>query len=338
LLLNAGIAIVVAEVLANVNKAGAGIAAWTALAFFGASAVELGTVYATQVVAAAVRQRNDARAAFPLAEAKHQTELDAATRAHDEMTASQREAWDVVNKDRERIRGLLGEAEVKVGALEAQLVDAKKSGPSRPEPLVIATERDAARFKIDTWIRRGEELEGNLVQLPDEKTAEETDPKTLLLFVDQLQNTERFEIEQWHRGVVAELEGLGGGALGLYNARESLSREMFALGVNRKFLADRLSELRGIRARLGEATLVVTSGKYGVPGKEADVRDRLVELIDADGVLDFTVRPDSLLVDPAPSEDKSLRVRWRENGEPKASEFLDGTHVVIPDSAARIQS
>ena len=83
--------------------------------------------------------------------------------------------------------------------------------------------------------------------------------------------------------------------------------------------------------------LVITSAKYGIPPNEVDVRDRLIELIDDDGVLDFEVGPETLLVDPAPDKPKKLSVRWRDNGEPDASMFLDGTHVVIPRSAARQQ-
>jgi hypothetical protein len=80
--------------------------------------------------------------------------------------------------------------------------------------------------------------------------------------------------------------------------------------------------------------LVVTFASYGVPGKEADVRERLTELIDDQWVLDVEATLAYLLVDPAPGEFKTLHIRWSENGIGKASAFLEGTHVVIPDSAS----
>jgi hypothetical protein len=73
---------------------------------------------------------------------------------------------------------------------------------------------------------------------------------------------------------------------------------------------------------------------YGVPGKEADVTDRLTGLISADGVLDFIADNATLVdVDPALNEGKTLRLRWTYDGKPYAVAFLEGTHVVIPDSA-----
>jgi hypothetical protein len=86
-----------------------------------------------------------------------------------------------------------------------------------------------------------------------------------------------------------------------------------------------------------KAGVVITSARYGLARKDVDVRETLTGLIDEQGVLDFEVNPDYLLVDPAPGEAKTLRLRWRENGEPDASSFVDGTHVVIPRSSARRQ-
>lgn len=85
-----------------------------------------------------------------------------------------------------------------------------------------------------------------------------------------------------------------------------------------------------------ETPLVITSAKYGVPGKEADVKDRLTELIE-DGVLDFEASLAYLLVDPAPGEFKTLRIRWLDRGKPDASAYHENTHIVIPRSAAREQ-
>jgi hypothetical protein len=56
--------------------------------------------------------------------------------------------------------------------------------------------------------------------------------------------------------------------------------------------------------------LVITSGRYGLPGREVDVRERLSELV-RDGVLDLFVLPEVLGVDPAPgNENKTMSVRW----------------------------
>lgn len=81
--------------------------------------------------------------------------------------------------------------------------------------------------------------------------------------------------------------------------------------------------------------LVITFAEYGVPGKIADVRERLTELIGEDGVLDFEANYAYLLVDPAPDEFKHLRVRWVVNGKKDASGYHEGTHIIIPREAAR---
>jgi hypothetical protein len=88
---------------------------------------------------------------------------------------------------------------------------------------------------------------------------------------------------------------------------------------------------------VGGTELVIDFAMYGVPGKEADVRDRLTELIDKDGILDFEATLAYLLVDPAPNEFKTLRIRWHYRGEPDASAFREGTHIIIPREAARKQ-
>jgi hypothetical protein len=92
---------------------------------------------------------------------------------------------------------------------------------------------------------------------------------------------------------------------------------------------------REATASTDDSGLVITAAIYGVPGKEADVRQRLAELIGDDGVLDFEATLPYLLVDPAPNEFKTLRVRWRHNGKPDASAYHEGTHIVIPREAAR---
>lgn len=83
----------------------------------------------------------------------------------------------------------------------------------------------------------------------------------------------------------------------------------------------------------GNPPLVITTALYGVADNEADVSERLTELIDQSGVLDFEVTLEYLLIDPAPEQLKTLRLRWSEHGRGKASAFREGTHVVIPDPA-----
>ena len=72
--------------------------------------------------------------------------------------------------------------------------------------------------------------------------------------------------------------------------------------------------------------LRVTRAIYGVPGKEADVKDRLNDLIDDEWVLDFFADNATLADgdDPAPNEFKKLRMRWTERGVAKASWFYGG--------------
>jgi hypothetical protein len=94
---------------------------------------------------------------------------------------------------------------------------------------------------------------------------------------------------------------------------------------------------REAKAADDESGLAITFAKYGVPGEEADVRERLTELIGDDGVLDFEANFAYLLVDPAPDQFKKLRVRWRYNGKPDASGYDAGTHIVIPREEARKQ-
>jgi hypothetical protein len=79
--------------------------------------------------------------------------------------------------------------------------------------------------------------------------------------------------------------------------------------------------------------IVITFAMYGAAGAESDVKDRLVELIDDDGVLDFIVDNATLVgaADPAPGVDKNLRMRWQEDGVARASSFDEYVHVVIPD-------
>jgi hypothetical protein len=79
--------------------------------------------------------------------------------------------------------------------------------------------------------------------------------------------------------------------------------------------------------------LRVTRAIYGVHGREVDVTGTLNALIEDGIVLDFFADNATLVKgnDPAPGEPKKLRIRWTEYGVGKASSFLEGTHVVIPD-------
>lgn len=211
--------------------------------------------------------------------------------------------------------------------------------------LVIATEADAVRLRVEKWIRRGEEIESRYATIPTQDQIEErNDPewnRTMILFIDQLTKSERSTIRQWHEGVIQELERIGRGALGLYTADEALSVALFsALRDNRRFLRERLDELRAILARIpseedraGEvraSDLLITFARYGAGRKEADVNDMLNDLIE-DGVLDFTVNKEWLGVDPAPNKRKILRMRWTVGGQNDSRSFHEDTHVVLPD-------
>lgn len=111
-------------------------------------------------------QRDAARAAVPLAEAAYQGRLDAATRAHAhamkavqetyerKATAdaarieAERKAFDDAVADRERIRGLLGEAEKRIAELEdlgVADVKAKVAGAK----IQLGTELRDIRHKIE---------------------------------------------------------------------------------------------------------------------------------------------------------------------------------------------
>lgn len=79
--------------------------------------------------------------------------------------------------------------------------------------------------------------------------------------------------------------------------------------------------------------LVILAAIYGRPGKEADVAAVLSALISEDQVLDFIVNNETLGGDPAPDEEKNLRLRWSFNGKRDAASFDEYTHVVIPRSA-----
>jgi hypothetical protein len=119
-----------------------------------------------------------------------------------------------------------------------------------PTPLVIGTRSEAARTKVEKWIRRGEEIEEFFVELPS-SAPKGVKPDGLILLIDHLTKSERPKIEAWHRGVVNELSGIGGGALGLYTANEPMSHGLFtAIHDNRRFLRERLDELREILGRI----------------------------------------------------------------------------------------
>jgi hypothetical protein len=85
--------------------------------------------------------------------------------------------------------------------------------------------------------------------------------------------------------------------------------------------------------RLRAEPLRVTRAVYGSPGKEVDVTQTLNALVEEGVILDFIADNATLVEgkDPAPGEQKTLRVRWTEFGVGKASAFTEGTHIVIPD-------
>lgn len=98
-------------------------------------------------------QRDEARQGVRQLRMKLESDLAAQARAHDADRKAWREAWENVNEDRERIRGLLGAAEKKNAELEAQA----KRPPGWKLALAAAnrTERDVLHGKIDELVRRG---------------------------------------------------------------------------------------------------------------------------------------------------------------------------------------
>ena len=124
------------------------------------------------------------------------------------------------------------------------------AGSDKPQ-LVIATERDAAFTKIEKWIKRGEALEESFVKFPTADLVKLMSDDQRKAWVDSiriLSPDQHSRIEEWHRGVIAELRGIGGGALGLYSANEEVGQP--ALTPNRRFLRERIEELEAIKLRL----------------------------------------------------------------------------------------
>jgi hypothetical protein len=81
---------------------------------------------------APVVQRNEARQEIPAVEHRAEEALEAEQSRFEEMDKNWREAWEKVNEDRERIRGLLGQAEGQVH--EANVPPGTKLARAAVEP------------------------------------------------------------------------------------------------------------------------------------------------------------------------------------------------------------
>jgi hypothetical protein len=86
---------------------------------------------------------------------------------------------------------------------------------------------------------------------------------------------------------------------------------------------------RGFPKRKRSEALVIIDAVYGAHGKEQDVTRRLNGLV-SNGVLDIIVDNLTMGGDPAEGQEKTLRIRWEAEGEPGASSFSEGTHMVVP--------
>jgi hypothetical protein len=178
-----------------------------------------------------------------------------------------RTQWAQRSRERcdRQVRKVWEETRAEVRAITDVTSPSKPTQPETVTPsgssssrLVIATEQDAVRSKINKWIMRGEKLHASLSELPSaERLAQHTDEenRSWLRIADHLTSEERISIGRWHRGVTEELRRIGGGAIGIYSADEPMSHALFsALQENRQFLRDRLDELRQIVQRVDGGT------------------------------------------------------------------------------------
>lgn len=117
-------------------------------------------------------QRDEARESIRGLRLKHENDLAAAKRERDQRVKAERDAFEAKWAETEDLRGQLGEAEMKIQGLEAELREARLPAGARLARAAANT-NEVLRTKLDEFIGRGFDLYGELDTGPEPTETDE---------------------------------------------------------------------------------------------------------------------------------------------------------------------